>query len=441
MKRVTASMLVLVCTMSVLPGCTDPFAVKQIDADKQEEPITLNTFSSFAGSDGNASVYQTALADWQRETGNKVNDTSAVIEEIVKRRIRTDFSTGAEPDALFYFTGADADSFLDKVVTVADIRKEFPSYAVNMNEDVVPRGTDGTWYAVPANGFWEHLFVNKNVLEASGIGIPGATYKWEQFLADCRRIKDAGYTPIAASFVDVPHYWWEFTIFNHTTPQTHLTIPGDVTDEAGQAWVSGIKDIKELYDRGYFPDNTLSEKDDALQELFYNNEAAFLLDGSWRANTIRSRNSDENEQVDKESIRNFTVVYFPSRGLARKPTDMIGGISMGWYITKKAWNDPDKKTAVVDFIEFMTTDEKVLLFTGMGVHALANAVSLDESNMDALDKDIMKIIKGATSFTSPVQDIIPGDVRNSMFLNISQVLSGKISAEELVNNFIKAYNQ
>ena len=40
-------------------------------------------------------------------------------------------------------------------------------------------------------------------------------------------------------------------------------------------------------------------------------------------------------------------------------TSIISGLSSGWYITKKAWDDPDKRAAAVSFISDMTTDENV----------------------------------------------------------------------------------
>jgi raffinose/stachyose/melibiose transport system substrate-binding protein len=452
--------MALICGINVLYGCTPGKPVNSEPADSVAarpsesavsaapvshtpvgNPVTLNTFSSFAGNDGNALKYQTYTAQWQEKTGNKLNDTSAVIEETVKARIRTDFSAGAEPDVLFYFTGVDANEFLDKVMTIEEIRKEFPDYAANMKESAVPVSAAGVWYAVPVNGFWENLFVNKKVLQMAGVAIPGIGYTWDRFLTDCQKIKDAGLTPIAASFVDVPHYWWEFTIFNNTSPRTHLNIPGDISDDAGKAWIAGMKDIKEIYDRGFFPENALSEKDDAMQELFYNDKAAFMLDGSWRVNALKVRSSDAYNEVDPDKIKNFSVASFPSKGFGRKSTDMIGGMSMGWYITKKCWNDPDKKAAAVDFITFVTSDAVVSDFTGTGASALKNGVILDPGELDALDNDVIKVNTNATTFTAPVQDLIAGDVRNAMFQNIPQTLIGKMTAEDLIGQFVASYNQ
>ncbi|MDR3239063.1 MAG: extracellular solute-binding protein [Clostridiales bacterium] len=465
MKKFLAGMLSLTFALGLTAGCSSaptaesssppPAESEQATSDQPAEQsaeqsadqppdaaqaVTLNVFSTYAGSDGNAPNYQDALAAWQQGTGNKINDTSATADETVKGRIRTDFSAGSEPDVLFYFTGADASSFLDKVLTVDEIRAQYPSYATNMREDTSPKATDGKWYAVPVNGYWENLFVNKKVLDAAGVSLPDAGYTWDQFLIDCQKIKDAGLTPIAASFVDVPHYWWELSIFNNTSPATHNTIPQDINDDAAKAWIAGMNDIKAVYDKGFFPENALSAKDEELQELFFTDQAAFLLDGSWRANTIVTRASDDDEKIDEARLAEFTVVNFPDKGLGRKSTDVIGGMSSGWYITRKAWDDPAKQAAVVDFVTFMSSDEQVSKFAGANsATALQNGVTVDEATLNSLNKEVIAIINAATAFTPAVQDAVSGDARDAMFQAIPQMLTGSVTADQLIGDFIAAF--
>ena len=110
-------------------------------------------------------------------------DTSATSDVTFKTRVITDFETGSEPDVLFFFNGADANSFIEagKVVSIDEIRKEYPDYAGNMNDDLITASlVDGKKYAVPVNGFWEAMFVNTEVLDAAGVSMPGANYTWER---------------------------------------------------------------------------------------------------------------------------------------------------------------------------------------------------------------------------------------------------------------------
>ena len=462
MKKTTALLLAGALACTSLAGCgskstadTQPAATTTAAAgteSKAEETtaaaaksVALNVTTTFAGEDGNAKNYQNAIKDWQAATGNTVNDSSAVSDETFKARVASDFQMGSEPDVLFYFNGADANSFVEagKVVSIDDIRAEYPDFASNMNDDLIAASlVDGKKYAVPVNGFWEAMFVNTEVLDAAGVAVPGADYTWDQFKADCEKIKAAGYSPIAAALGNIPHYWWEYAIFNHNTPENHINIPAAVDDEQGQSWVAGMNDIKELYELGYFPKITLSATDDDTFLMFMEGKAAFLIDGSWKVGGIAGQCQTDPEDpatLDAEKLDKITVTYVPGNG-DRKASDLIGGLSMGYYITKKAWDDPEKRDAAVNFVEYMTSNEVVPVFAQHTASALKAAPAVDQSQFNSLQVKAMEMMSGVTSLTPAVQDIFQGECRTSTFDGMPQIVTGKVTAEDAVSEGLAVYN-
>ena len=462
MKKTTALLLAGALACTSLAGCgskstadTQPAATTTAAAgteSKAEETtaaaaksVALNVTTTFAGEDGNAKNYQNAIKDWQAATGNTVNDSSAVSDETFKARVASDFQMGSEPDVLFYFNGADANSFVEagKVVSIDDIRAEYPDFASNMNDDLIAASlVDDKKYAVPVNGFWEAMFVNTEVLDAAGVAVPGADYTWDQFKADCEKIKAAGYSPIAAALGNIPHYWWEYAIFNHNTPENHINIPAAVDDEQGQSWVAGMNDIKELYELGYFPKNTLSATDDDTFLMFMEGKAAFLIDGSWKVGGIAGQCQTDPEDpatLDAEKLDKITVTYVPGNG-DRKASDLIGGLSMGYYITKKAWDDPEKRDAAVNFVEYMTSNEVVPVFAQHTASALKAAPAVDQSQFNSLQVKAMEMMSGVTSLTPAVQDIFQGECRTSTFDGMPQIVTGKVTAEDAVSEGLAVYN-
>ena len=455
MKRFIAAMLagtmifsLAACGSQPSDGGVETTGTKTESTTSSEEtttakPVELNVTTTFAGEDGNAQNFKNAVKAWCDETGNTVADTSATSDETFKTRVITDFETGSEPDVLFFFNGADANSFIeaDKVVSIDEIRAEYPDYASNMNDDLITDSlVDGKKYAVPVNGFWEAMFVNKEVLDAAGVEVPGADYTMDMFKEDCQKIKDAGYTPIAAALGNIPHYWWEYAIFNHDTPENHVQVPAGIEDAA--SWVDGMLDIKELYELGYFPDNTLSATDDETFAMFVDSKAAFLIDGSWKVGGIVSACQSDPEDastLDADKLANFTVTYVPGNG-DRKATDLIGGLSMGYYITRKAWEDPDKRAAAVDFVSYMTSDELVPVFAQHTASALKNAPAVDESQFNALQIEAMDMMSGVTSLTGAVQDIFMGDCRVTTFDGMPEIVTGKLDAAEAVEEGLKLYH-
>lgn len=433
MKKRLGCMMAGVMALSMLAGA----------ATVQAEGVELNVTTTFAGEDGNAQNFKDAVAAWEESTGNKVNDASATSDETFKARVEMDFQTGADPDVLFFFNGADANSFIEagKVVSIDTIRETYPEYAANMNDDLItPSIVDGIRYAVPVNGYWEAMFVNTEVLEAAGVEVPGADYTWDAFLADCQKIKDAGYSPIAAALGNIPHYWWEFCIFNNGDVVNHLTIPASI-EEAG-AWVNGMEDIKALYEAGYFPENTLSATDDETFASFIDGKAAFLIDGSWKVGGIAGACQSDPEDastLDTEKLDKFTVTYVPGKG-ERKATDLIGGLSMGYYISTAAWEDDAKREAAVSFVEYMTSDEMVAKFAQHTASALKAAPEVDESTFNSLQVKAMEMMSGVTSLTGAVQDLFNGECRVSTFDGMPQIVTGEVSAEDAVAEGLAIYN-
>ena len=86
---------------------------------------------------------------------------------------------------------------------------------------------------------------------------------------------------------------------------------------------------------------------------------------------------------------------------------------MGYYITRKAWEDPDKRAAAVDFVSYMTSDELVPVFAQHTASALKNAPAVDESQFNALQIEAMDMMSG--SFLIPEKNLL-----KSMFLYFPQ---------------------
>ena len=410
------SLLILAVVMALV-------AVLSVSADN----VTLNVVTSYGGDDGNRSNFEKAVAEYEAQTGNKVNDGSATSNEEWKARVLTDFETGSEPDVLFFFTNADAEPFITagKVVSIDEIRAEYPDYATNMKESMLAVASDGKNYAVPSYGYWENMFVNKSVLDACGIEVPGPDYTWEQFLEDGQTILDNGFTPIAASLVEVPHYWFEFVVMNNGTLEKQLDVPASMDDAAAAKWVAGLNDIKDLYERGFFPKNTLTATDAETVALFGEGEAAFLIDGSWKVGYFTGNHED--------TLEDYVISYVPAKG-DRKASEAIGGISMGYFITRKAWEDPAKREAAVEFVSYLTSDDVLSTFVTTEVTALVNGAKPEGLNI--LQQSAADANASITGISGAVQDTITSEAKGDLFGNIQNVVTGKMTAEEAVASAI-----
>lgn len=428
-KKLMALMLISSLMLSACGG--------EISISSTTEPantgVVLEVSTMYAGNDSNSKNFHEAVAAWEKETGYMISDTSSTADEAYKSRVIMEFQAGAESDVLFYFSGVDANTLVanKRVMSMDTIREEFPEYALNMKESMMMASPyDGKIYCIPVNGYWEALFVNKDVCKKVGVKIPDETTDWKEFLEICEGIKKAGYTPIAASLSEVPHYWFEYCIYNHQNPDNHATVPGYKGDTYSDAWIEGLNDIKDMYDAGYFPANTLSASDAEAKKLFTEGNAAFLLEGSWNVSWL------EEEATHPED---YMVTFVPGCG-ERKATDIISGLSTGYYITKKAWDDPKKRAAAVSFVEYMTSDTCVSKFAEISATALVNGVSIDKGSVSDLVASALDMAEGATATSEAVQDYVPANCRTPIFENMPALMKGDKAISEAVYEVVDLIN-
>ncbi len=444
MKKAISFVLATILCLSTFAGCQQTptttggtpskEAAPSASASTEAKKVEIKVVTSYGGDDGNRKNYEKAYKAYEAATGNTVKDASATENEQWKVQIMNDFKMGSEPDVLFFFNGADANNIVSaqKVVSIDEIRTKYPDYATNMKDDLMGASpVDGKNYSVPVNGYWESMFVNKKVLADSGVEVPGVDYTWDQFLKDCEKIKAKGYSPIACSLAEVPNYWFEYCTYNYLSAADLNTMPKSATDKSGKAWISGLGDVKTLYEKGYFPKNTTSAKDEETCKLMTSNKAAFLIDGSWKVGYF--------EENMKDDLSNIVMAYPPSNGGERKTTDSIGGISMGYYITKKAWDNPDKQKACVDFVKAMTSDEAVSSFCTAGnLSALKNGVTAP-ADASALVKSVAEMAKKITGVSPAVEDNMDNQtVRTPFFANVQKMVSGQLPIDKAVSDVLVA---
>ena len=112
---------------------------------------------------------------------------------------------------------------------------------------------------------------------------------------------------------------------------------------------------------------------------------------------------------------------------------------MGYYVTKKAWDDPAKRDAAVSFVEYMTSDEVVPLFAQHTATALNNAPKVDETQFNSLQVKAISMMSKVSSFTGAVQDSFSGECRTSTFDGMPELVTGKKDIAEAVQEGLDAY--
>lgn len=437
-KKVLSVLLVGAMTATMFAGCGNNAdsnkgdnkgtqAADSGDSTEAKNPVTLKTVSMFGGTDPNKETYdainQEVMDQYDYIT---IEDNSQTSDEEWKAQVNADFSVGNEPDVIQFFTDATADSIIatDKLVSIEDIRAEYPDYAKDTLDSALSAAanTDGVERAVPTTGYWEGLYCNKDLFDQYNLELPT---DWTSMEKAIKTFKDNGIIPIACSLNNVPHYWIEFLMLYSAGVDEYTSVP----TTAPEGWTKGIEMFKTLRDMGAFPEDTDTVDDAYTGQLFRDKKAAMQLDGSWYAGNI-------------EDTDNTVVIAFP--GVPDQKADantIVGGISSGFYITKKAWDDPDKRDAAVKFVMAHTCQAGVQRYweaTGAVSQAAVEVTPVDGASPFA--QSIATYTSSASAIVSPTDSRI-GDAYKTLVSEIVKVSTGAMSAEDAINEALALVQQ
>lgn len=435
MKKPLTFYIILIMSISLFTSCSSmniPYddgtwvstgEAAKADAANQTEknPVTLTTVSMYGGTDPNAGNYQ----EMNEQFMNKYNyitieDDSQNSNQDWKTKIAADFAVGNEPDVIQFFTDANASDVLaaNKFVTIDEIRAVYPEYAADTLTSALEAAAnpDGVQRAVPTTGYWEGMFCNKDLFDRYHLELPNT---WDNLEEAIRVFSEEGIVPIAVSLNEVPHYWIENLLLSSAGTNEYELVP----ETAPESWIRGLKMLQTLKEMGAFPEDTDSIDNSYAETLFYEKKAAMRLDGSWFLNGI----SDQ---------ENTVVCSFPvMEGGKAEQGSMVGGISSGFYITKKAWEDPDKRDAAVKYVTAHTCPEAVQKYW-KGIGQAVCDIEPPEG-MTALALSGFEYSKAAVSISAPTDARISQEAYNVLVAGIVDVAAGDASAEELLNKVLK----
>lgn len=396
--------------------------------DTAKNPVTLKTVSMFGGTDPNRKAYDAINAAFTEENSYIIlEDNSQTSDEEWKASVNADFSVGNEPDVIMYFTDATADSIVatDKLVTLDEIRAEYPEYGADIFDSMVEgaKNKDGVMRALPINSYWEGLFCNKDLFDQYNLELPT---DWDSLVTAIETFNENDIIPIACSLNNVPHYWIEHLMLYSAGVDEYTSIP----ETAPEGWIKGLELFKTLRDMNAFPKDTDTVDDQYTGQLFRNKEAAMQLDGSWYAGQV-------------EDTENTVVIAFP--GVPDQAADaagsMVGGVSSGFYITRKAWEDPDKKDAAVKFVMAHTSQAAIQQYWEAGGAITKASAEVTPVEVDsAMAKSIGEFTSTANVVVAPTDARI-GDAYKTLITRIVKVSTGALSAEEALNEALALVQQ
>lgn len=369
------------------------------------QAVELKIVTPFAGADAATQEYYDLLTSWEEQTGNMTKDFSSLSNETWKADVLRDTQDGVYDVIVYYVAGADSAPLLSSVVPLREVLTAYPDLQLTINPLMTE--SDGEIYAIPSRPIWEGLLCNTDLFEQHNLELPTT---WDLLVKAIETFKAAGVVPISIPLAEIPHYIVEIAILASGSAADHSARP-TTADEIPESWIRGMELIRELYQMGAFPEHTAEMTEDDANDMFMAKQSAMQIDGVWLANSIPA-----------ENWNTTAVIPFPTYSAEADPNAIIGGITMGFYITRSAWDDPERRGAAVSLLAYLTSPEA--------------SGRMNASFEGRLLESAEQMVGNASSINAPIGDNMNLDVRQYWFDNILPIARGEADPRQVLTEVV-----
>lgn len=302
----------------------------------------------------------------------------------------------------------------------------------------------GIIYAVPVDGTGYTTYVpfyyNKDILKKANVtDIPKT---WTEFIAACKKIKDAGFTPVAADnnrFLN-----WTLSFFSAQMGENYLSQyvdnkflnPNLNREILYSAYLNGkikadepasldqlkiLKDFSQYWQNGWAGAN-----EQQAQQLFMYGTAAFLQDGNWNMGYYKNNLNGIDWGVMPYPLLTKNESKYAEGAWPKAVSNNTGGLT----VNKDVEQDADKLKVVLDILQFFTSAKENTVYAAKAPTIPVNkAVNVPDEMKSFMAPENISTLK------FPIKDMIllsPGiwTGNSNVWPMTQEYLQGKISLED-----------
>ena len=405
-KKIFIVFIVSVLILS-FTGCNESNITDINTTNFSDKKITIQAVTYFTGDDQWAKAWEYAINDYMsKNPGIKIeNDATPSPNDAIRTRINADVQSGLVPDVLFYFNGVDAQPLVEsgKVIAWNDELSKDPDWGSNfLTFPIKASNFNGKLYALPYIGYYEGLFINKDLFSKNNVKVPET---WDELLEACDAFNEKEIIPMAQSLKD-PRYLWELTTLSAGGPKSHLK-----ENAYDPSWLVALNAIKTLYDRNAFPPDAQNLTDEQARSLFTSsdNKAAMFISGSWIAGSLEGNK--------------YQMIYLPvvPDGFGSRK-DIVAGCGSGWFMNSE--KNEENGGESLKFIKYMTSPEIMSIF------AEAGGVPMIRTKSQITHEYLLN----ASTKSNPIDSFLSKDAFNAINDNIYNFLTGETDAQKLLDD-------
>ncbi|MEV0379400.1 extracellular solute-binding protein [Nonomuraea sp. NPDC050643] len=429
--RALPTFAALVGTLT-LTACSGGGAAQAPAADAAATPEfsgTLSILTKFAG-DPTGPYFENLAAAYQKQHPQVKVELIQETDQSVKDKLKTLTASDALPDVYFTWTGNWADNYI-RGGRAADLTKVIgPDTAWGRTfspGSLAAFARDGKNYGIPLYGNGKFMGYSKSAFGKAGVK-PPATF--EELVAACGPLREAGYEPIAFGNKDgwpALHYLQQ--LFAYNVPDAILQ--ADFVPETAKlddpGYVTALNQFKTLVDQCTDTrDGTNGVLYSSAQEAFANGKAAMYYQEILEF---------DNATSGKVKPGDFGIFQLPApRGAAGDAT-VLEGSPEGYLVNAKS----PRVALAVDFMKFATNPDnaKTLSSPPYGQPSTVVGAVTPETSSKAVHEGV-QLVNKASKLAIWLDTVTVPEVADAWLAGGEGLISGGMTAEKVLESVRRA---
>lgn len=426
-KRILATLISSMLIASAFAGCSGTPAPEG-DASKAEESAAGDASKAEEGATGD----QLEVEFFQQQGEEAIQaGYQAVIKDFEAANPDIKITMNTVPDSLKVLASRIATDDTPPLLTDWPTQQQFKEKVKNgyyekltgqdffnqVNESYLKMSPadDGEYYAMPYARNYMAVYYNVDVFEQNGIKIP-ETY--DEFIAVCKKLKDAGITPLNFPLKDG---------VGHIFQSTNIAwAPGGVEEmvkvSAGESKLEGNAVFTEYSNKmlelmEYGNEDAFGMSTTMMQESFANGNCAMIISGSYGRGNIKLANKD------------LKFGAFPLPGETKDSTLVLTGVNAAQCISASA--TPEQKEAGLKFLNYISQTEVAQKWSDTsGEPSIINGTVYN----DELCMPILEFIDTTGQVHDWMASTLNSNVVNELYNTVQSFLLDKPSVDEFLKN-------
>lgn len=436
--------LVLVMVSGVLAGCgsssdsggSNGESIGETGGEKtaaSDESKEI-TFWHIGTDEPDLSIFENAVEQFNENTDSGYTIKNVAMEpDAYKEKLIIAMSSGECPDMYTSWAGGPMNEYVEAgFANPLDELFEESSWKDKVLDATVAQGryNDKLYGVGMLNVAVAGVFYNEEIFAEYGLTVPETISELE---AVCDTLVENGKIPFALA--NAPKWTGSMYFMNLATRKGGLEPFSAAVDGSGsfedECFIYAGEKIQEWVNNGYFPEgvNSLSEGDGQSKQMFYTEEAAMKVIGSWDAGSYKA---DNEEFYNKVGWFPFPAVD----GEEIDPSIMIG-TSGDQFISFNC--EGEKLEAAFELLEYYFADDYVQYMVDAG--KITPVKGVDSMITESVVKDIVTKVEAATDTQLWYDQYLPPAV-SQVHLDTCQELFGlTMTPEEAAQQFDAAMKE